>query len=70
MKIEWNGKRARVTYDDGKRYDGEYNLCTGCNGIGIEYEEDGNILHRGEWKDNFCIREMTEEEYNKARPNW
>ncbi len=70
MKISWNGKRAIVIYDDGTKYNGEYNRVTGRDGIGALTDIDGSILQRGVWSNNELIREMSDEEYNRIRTNW
>ena len=70
MRIEWNGKRVIVTYDDGSQYNGQYNKDTGRNGIGTLRDKDGTVIHQGEWLNDDFIKEMTDEEYNNARRDW
>ena len=70
MKIEWNGKRAIVQYDDGTYYDGQYNSRKGCCGIGTLYDAQNNVLSRGEWRNGILAKKMSEEEYNSIRKDW
>ena len=70
MKIEWNGKRAIVTYDDGTFFNGQYDINKGRSGIGTLYDDQRHIISRGIWNNDSLTRELSDEEYNKLRIDW